>query len=72
MNQHIRPSPRPRRYSDNLSHAGAEGLANTIRLFWAAKGKFPIVTLEKISVASVEGGSGMFCVRSNMTNGAPQ
>lgn len=47
-------------------------MANTIRMYWAAKGKFPVVTLEKISVAAVEGGSGLFCVRSDMVNGTPR
>lgn len=66
-----RVRPRSRKFEDSLAEAGASALANTIRIFWLEKGKVPSVWLEKHSVASAEGGSGLYCIRSNMRGGRP-
>lgn len=66
-----RTRPSSRKFDDSLAEAGASALANIIRIFWLQKGKVPKVWLEKQSVASAEGGSGLYCVRSNMRGGWP-
>lgn len=68
MNQHWRYGDGF--YPDNLTHAGANDLANRLRLYWAAKGKFPNITIEQQSAKGTEG-EGMYVIRSNMKNGAP-
>jgi hypothetical protein len=57
-------------YPDNLTHAGANDLANRLRLFWAAKGHFPKLTIEKQAAKGTEG-EGIFVIRSDMKNGQP-
>lgn len=71
MNQHFRSRPQ----TDHLTLGGATNLANVIRLYWAAKGKFPNLTLEKVQVKGVgrrEGlGDGIYCIKSDMLGGWP-
>jgi hypothetical protein len=72
MNQHTRFGPKPRPNHDYTTMSGASALANTIRLYWAERGKFPNVTVELHRAPGVEGSSALYCVRSNMKNGAPR
>lgn len=62
-----------RHQPDNLTRAGAEALADKIRAFWFRKGKFPNVNISKERVRGVEGAAeGLYCVRSDIFNGAPR
>jgi hypothetical protein len=64
-----------RAHSDNLTQAGAEGLANTIRAYWFRKGKFPNVSVvpdRPKNLASSEWTGSVFVIKSDMINGLPR
>ena len=71
------PRGEPRRFQhvhhpDVGTKAGAEELADKIRAFWFKRGKFPNVNVVFARTTGLEGPNGLFCVRSDMLNGAPQ
>jgi hypothetical protein len=64
-----------RAHSDNLTQAGAEGLANAIRAYWFRKGKFPNVSVvpdKPKGLGSSEWNGSVFVIKSDMIDGFPR